>query len=112
MVHYVLSEANTTHKKKELLLLIDFEEACDPVSWSFIYKPLKYLNFCDSIHNWVKLFNTEIKSRVIINHTISPWFKPERGCGQDDPISPYIFLIVGEILALMIRQDKNIVGYK
>ena len=111
LAYDVLSEANTIHKKG-ILLRINFEKASDSVSWSCTYKALKYFNFSDSIQNWVKLFNTEIKARVIINNTISPRFKPEQGFKQGDPISPYIFLIIGEILSHMIKQYKNIEGYK
>ena len=49
---------------------------------------------------------------MIINNTISSWFRLERGCRQGDHISRYIFLVVSEVLAHMIRQDRNIKGYK
>ena len=76
LVYDVLAEANTS-QKRGILLLIDFEKAFDSVSWSFIYKFLIYFNFPENTLNWIKLFNTEIKSRVIINNTISSWFRLE-----------------------------------
>ena len=88
LVYDVLAEANTS-QKRGILLLIDFEKAFDSVSWSLIYKSLIYSNFPENILNWIKLFNTEIKSRVIINNTISSWFRLERGCRQGDPISSW-----------------------
>ena len=111
LMYDVLFQAKTT-KVPGLLLLIDFEKAFDSVAWSFINKALRYFNFGEDIIKWINLFNTEIKSRVIVNNTVSEWFPVERGCRQGDPLSPYIFLIVGEILAHMIRQKDSIKGYK
>ena len=47
-----------------------------------------------------------------MNSTISSWFRLEHGCRQEDPISPYIFQVVTELLVHMIRHDRNIKGYK
>ena len=39
------------HKKRGLLLLIDFEKAFDSVAWSFIKKSLLFYNFKSDKHN-------------------------------------------------------------
>ena len=103
-----------TEKQKipGLLLLIDFEKAFDSIAWEFIFKSLDYFNFGPSIKKWIKLFYTNIKSCVLVNGNASIWFRIERGCRQGDPLSPYIFIICAEILALMIRKNKNISGIK
>ena len=98
-------------KQRGLLLLIDFEKAFDSVAWSFIEKTLSFYNFKNDIICWIKTFYNGIKSTVIVNNKPTPWFFVERGCRQGDPISPYIFLLCGEILAHMIRQNDNIKGY-
>ena len=98
-------------KKPGILLLIDFEKAFDSVAWSFIKKSLTYFNFKNDIIKWIETFYKNIKSTVIVNNTPTPWFSIERGCRQGDPISPYLFLICSEVLACMIRQNRNIKGY-
>ncbi|XP_053376957.1 phospholipase A2 inhibitor-like [Mercenaria mercenaria] len=40
----------------------------------------------------------------------SEFFKVERDCRQGDPIPPYIFILCAEILAIKIRQNKDIKG--
>ena len=100
------------HKQRGLLLLIDFEKAFDSVAWSFIEKTFSFYNFKNDIISWIQTFYKGIKSTVIVNNKPTPWFPVERGCRQGDPISPYIFLLCGEILAHMIRQNANIKGYK
>ena len=93
-----------------LLILIDFEKAFDSLSWSFIHKALRFLNFGKSIRKWIEVFYTNITSSVIQNGHLSSFFEISRGCRQGDPLSPYIFIICAEFLANKIRQNKNIKG--
>ena len=93
-----------------LLLLIDFEKAFDSVAWTFIYKVLNFFNFGPGIKKWLTVFYNDIKSCVIVNGQASQWFNISRGCRQGDPLSPYIFILCAEILALTIRKNKNIKG--
>ena len=51
-----------------------------------------------------------MKSMVIVNGQTTQWFTVERGCRQGDLISPYIFILCVEILAIMIREDSDIKG--
>ena len=108
---YDLLNYSNIQKRKGILLLIDFEKAFDSVAWSFMEKCLSFYNFKDDIKSWIKTFYMNIKSTVIVNNKPTPWFSIERGCRQGDPISPYIFLLCGEILAHMIRQNDEIRGY-
>ena len=110
LIYDVLHYSNSV-KKKGLMLLIDFEKAFDSVAWSFIEKCLNFFNFKHNIIAWIETFYKNIKSTVIVNNEPTQWFSIDRGCRKGDPISPYIFLICGEVLALMIRQNKNIKGY-
>ena len=43
-------------KKTGLIMLIDFTKAFDSLSWNFLHKCLKYLNFGESIRQWIKVF--------------------------------------------------------
>ena len=108
---YDILSLSLEQKKPGIMLLIDFEKAFDSVAWSFIEKTLVYFNFKNDIIKWIRIFQTNIKSTVIVNGNPSHWFPIERGCRQGDPISSYIFLLCSEIMAHMIRQNKNIKGY-
>ena len=57
-----------------LLLLIDFENVFDSVSWSFIYETLKYFGFGTSIIQWTKLFSKNTKLAVNQGGNLSDCF--------------------------------------
>ena len=93
-----------------LLLNLDFEKAFDSISWDFMLNVLKEFGFGDDLCKWIKLFYTDIKSTVSVNGITAGWFKVGRGCRQGDPISPYLFVLCVEILAIMIRENNDIKG--
>ena len=95
-----------------LLLCIDFEKAFDSLDWNFTFKVLEAYGFRNGIRQWIKTFSCNIKSTVLINGQPTKWFCVERGCRQGDPLSPYLFILCAEILAVMIRENNNISGIK
>ena len=109
LTYDVMHHVNTRNKKG-MLLLIDFEKAFDTVSWRFLRNTLELFNFKNDIIRWVELFMKNIKSCVIVNNKVSGWFEIHRGCRQGDPISPYLFILCAEILAIMIRKNDTIRG--
>ena len=49
-----------------------------------------------------------------MNHcgNVSPRFEVGRSCRQGDPISPYLFILCVEILAIKIRESNTVGGLK
>ena len=95
-----------------LLQLIDFEKAFDSLSWSFMKKVLISFNFGPSIIQWISTFYKNTHVAVYQDGNLSSFINIERGCKQGDPISPYIFILCAEILALKIRRNEKIKGIK
>ncbi|KAL9966977.1 hypothetical protein ACROYT_G025128 [Oculina patagonica] len=95
-----------------LLVAIDFEKAFDSLDWAFLNKALLAFNFGESFIKWVSTFYCNIKSCVTNNGFSSVHFHVKRGVRQGDPLSPYLFIIALEILAINIRSSKNIKGFK
>ena len=109
---YDIIEYAKMNNKVSLLLLIDFEKAFDSVSHSFIIKTLKFFGYGYSFIKWINLILHDLSS--CINHcgNITERFSVGRSCRQGDPISPYLFILCAEILALKIRQDPRVKGFK
>ena len=66
--------------------------------------------FGPEIITWINLLTYETTSCVIQHGKLSNFFTNERGCRQGDPLSPYLFIFVAEILGIMIRNNKDIKG--
>ena len=96
--------------KSGMLLLLDFEKAFESVSWNYIHKVLAFFGFDEYFVSLVKIILTKIKLCVIQHGVFSEFFIIGRGCRQGDPASPYIFLLCVEIMGLMVRQNKDIIG--
>lgn len=93
-----------------LLIFIDFQKAFDSLERSFLQSCLESFNFGQSFIRWVSSFYKNIQSCVINNGIISDYFTVERGVRQGDPLSPYLFVVAVETLAIAIRQNPMIKG--
>ena len=58
----------------------------------------------------LKTFYKNVQSCIMNNGTASNYFSLERGVRQGDPLSPYLFILVVETLAIAIRQNQEIRG--
>jgi exonuclease III len=99
-----------TRNQPGILLIIDFEKAFDSISWKFIDESLESYNFGKNFRHYIKTLYKNAATAVINNGNISEWFNPERGVRQGCPISPYLFLLCVELLAISIRTNDNIKG--
>ena len=98
--------------KSGLLLTVDFEKAYDCISFKFIKKCLKYLNFGSDLIKWVEILLHNFQA--VVNHcgNVSSRFNIARGCRQGDPIASYLFIICIEILAHRLRNDQSVKGFQ
>ena len=97
---------------KGIMTAIDFEKAFDSVNWNFLSKALESFGFGESFRAWIKTFYNNISSSVTNNGFSTPSFNLKRGVRQGDPLSPSLFIIVLELLAISVRNDNQIRGIK
>ena len=99
-------------KLSGILLFIDFEKAFDSIEWDFLYQSLEAFNFGPTLISWIKTFYNYVSSCLINKGLFSEQFKLERGVRQGDPLSPYLFVVAIEILAISLRSNEHIEGIK
>ena len=98
------------NKIKGIIFGADFEAAFDSVDFTFIFAVLNKFGFNEQFINWVKILHNNLESCIINNGYSTGYFSLNRGTRQGDPLAPYIFILVMEILANKVRNNKNIKG--
>lgn len=89
---------------------LDFEKAYDRVNMNFLFSVLKSAGFGPSFINWVKILYNQISSSVLVNNHISEPFNLSRGLRQGCSLSPLLFVLCLEPLAIKVRSSANISG--
>jgi len=92
------------HMRSGLCLKVDYGKVYNSVKWNFLYDMLQRLGFHCKWIKWVKGCLESPLVSVLINGSPTTEFQPSRGLGQGDPLAPFLFLVVAEGLAGLVRQ--------
>nr|XP_051190484.1 uncharacterized protein LOC127303821 [Lolium perenne] len=80
-------------------------EAYDRMDWKFLEEAMKKMGFVDQWISWNLECIKSVKFCVNLNGKLLDKFTPSRGIRRGDPLSPYLFLFVGESLSALLRQQ-------
>ena len=107
----VIAVANELHLPVAILSL-DQEKAFDRVDWPFLFSLMAKMGFGPSFIAWVRLLYSGIRSSIFINGYTSHHFEPSRGVRQGCPLSPFLYVLTMEVLAVNIRSHPLITGLR
>lgn len=84
---------------------IDLEKAYDRMSWEFLEYTLRRFAFPEKIISLIMWCVKSSSLAILWNGEKPAPFKPTRGLRQGDPLSPYLFVLCMEMLALNIQLN-------
>ena len=91
-------------KSSCLFLKVNYEKAYDSVRLDFLYYMLDRLGFGGKWIRWIKACLEYTSVSILVNGSPTEEFKPGKGLRQGDPLAPFLFLIVAEGMAGLVRQ--------
>ncbi|CAL0323583.1 unnamed protein product [Lupinus luteus] len=114
----IINETIHSAKKAKdgcLMLKVDFEKAYDSVDWGFLDYMLLIMGFSNKWRMWIKGCLSSTSMLVLVNGSSSDHFSVSKGLRQGDPMAPFLFIIIAEGFAGLVRNAKNLglfEGYK
>jgi len=93
-----------------MILLIDAEKPIDKIQHPFLIKTLQKVGITGTYLNMIKAIYDKPTANIILNGEKLKEFLLTSGTRQGCPLSPLLFNIVLEVLAMAIREVKEITG--
>ena len=106
----VIHHINKLKDKTHMIISIDAEKAFDKIQHPFMIKTLQKAGIEGIYANLRKTIHDKPTANIILNGEKLKAFPLKSGTRQGCPLSPLLFNIVLEVLATVIREEKEIKG--
>ena len=83
---------------------LDLKKAYDHLEWSFIRDTLNLYKFPSRLISLIMSCVSSSFISILVNGGALKPFYPSRGIRQDDPMSPYLFILCMEVLGALIEE--------
>ena len=106
----VIDHINKLKDKNHMIISIDTGKAFDKMQHPFMIRTLQKMGIEGTYLNIVKAIHNKPTANIILNGEKLKAFPLRSGTRQGCPLSPLLFNIVLEVLAIAIREEKGIKG--
>lgn len=89
---------------------LDYRKCFDMLEHSAIEGSLKYFNFGQSFTSWIMLLYKDIQLCTCNNDYLSQYVNVSRSVLQGSPLAAFIYLLTGQILNYLLKNDPRIKG--
>lgn len=90
-----------------IIFKVDFEKAYDKVKWPFLLQTLKMKGFSAKWCSWVESLVKRGSVGIKVNDDLGFFFQTQKSLRQGDPMSPILFNLVADMLAIFISRAKE-----
>ncbi len=106
----ILNLIYANNKPYSAVISLDAQQAFDQIEWAYMFNTLKKFGFGERFMTFIKMLNLCPKSSVLTNYDKSPPFHLHCGTRQGCCLSPMLFDLALEPLAISIRTSPEIIG--